>query len=131
MNFLCDTNVLSEVMKPQGSDLVIEWFSSQEVVRLSVVAVEEVHWGLTYKDARKQLAWFERFLELRAEVLDVTPAIATRCGVLRGQMRKRGIIGTQADMLVAATAAVHSLILVTRNIRDFEDCGVPLFNPFP
>ena len=42
----------------------------------------------------------------------------------------RGIVRDQADMLIAATAQVHQLTLVTRNTRDFEGCGIGLLNPF-
>ncbi|XGB40582.1 MAG: hypothetical protein LVT47_02890 [Cyanobacteria bacterium LVE1205-1] len=49
---------------------------------------------------------------------------------MRGGFRIQGITRSQADILIAATARVHNLTLVTRNIRDFEDCGISLLNPF-
>ncbi|MEQ9484212.1 MAG: hypothetical protein RIG27_18290 [Coleofasciculus sp. F4-SAH-05] len=49
---------------------------------------------------------------------------------MRGQLRTQGKPRSQADMLIAATAQVHQLTLVTRNIRDFEDCGILTLNPF-
>ncbi len=130
MNYLCDTNIISEVMKRQPHPVVETWVNQQALVRLSVITVEEIWWGLTYKDAHKQSAWFERFVELRCNVLPVTTAIAKRCGQLRGNFRRQGVVRTQADLLMAATALEHSLALMTRNTKDFEDCGVELFNPF-
>lgn len=130
MRYLCDTNIVSEVMRPAGQPGVVAWFTGLDEVCLSVITVEEVHWGLAYKQAGQQLAWFERFLKMRADVLPVTESIARKCGLVRGQLRKRGILRTQADMLIAATALEHDLILATRNTRDFEDCAVPLYNPF-
>jgi toxin FitB len=53
-----------------------------------------------------------------------------RAGALRGQLAARGLVRHQADMLIAATAQAHQLTLVPRNIRDFEDCGIGLLNPF-
>ncbi len=48
----------------------------------------------------------------------------------RGGLRTQGKTRSQADMLIAATAQIHQLTLVTRNTRDFEDCQIPVFNPF-
>jgi predicted nucleic acid-binding protein len=130
MRFLCDTNVISGVMHPLGNPRVVEWFEARPLIRVSVITVEEVHAGLAHKGAQRQLTWFAEFLEWRVETLPVTEAIARRGGILRGQFRKRGLARTQADMLIAATALEDDLILATRNTRDFEDCGLPLFNPF-
>ena len=130
MRFLCDTNVLSEVMKRSPNPEVKLWLRQQEFISLSVITVEEIYAGLAYKDARRKLKWFEALLTFRAEVLEVTSSIAHRCGSLRGQFRKRGIIRTQADLLIAATAHEHNLVLATRNVRDFQDCDIELFNPF-
>jgi predicted nucleic acid-binding protein len=85
---------------------------------------------LSYKNASKKRAWFENFVQYRCEVLPVTTDIAKQCGTLRGQLRKKGITRSQADLLIAATALLHNLVLVTRNTRDFEECGIQLFNPF-
>jgi len=67
---------------------------------------------------------------LRAEILPISPTIAQRCGLWRGEFRRKGIARTQADLLIAATAETHDLTLVTRNTRDFESCNLQLFNPF-
>jgi predicted nucleic acid-binding protein len=62
--------------------------------------------------------------------LPVTAFIVKRCGNLRGKFLQRGIVRTQADLLIAATAYEYNLTLATRNIPDFENCEVHLFNPF-
>jgi len=130
MSSLCDTNSVSELMKSAPHPRVEEWFTHQELIFLSVVTVEEIYFGLTYKDARKKRAWFDNFVQYRCEVLAVTIDIAKQCGVLRGKFRQQGISRSQADLLIAATALLHNLMLVTRNTQDFEDCGIQLFNPF-
>lgn len=130
MKFLCDTNVISEVMKRLPNPRVRSWLAAQESICMSVIGVEEIHVGLTHKNAEKQLRWFGKFLRLRTDVLPVTLAIAVRCGILRGNFRRRGIARTQADTLIAATAYEHDLTLATRNVRDFEDCDIRIFNPF-
>jgi predicted nucleic acid-binding protein len=130
MNYLIDTNVISEAMKRSPNPKVNQWVTDQEIVYLSVISVEEIYFGLAHKEASRQLEWFERLLQFRAEVLPVTLSRAKHCGTLRGNFYKRGITRTQADLLIAATAHEHNLILSTRNTRDFEDCDIQLFNPF-
>ncbi|HBL30069.1 MAG TPA: VapC toxin family PIN domain ribonuclease, partial [Acidobacteria bacterium] len=51
-------------------------------------------------------------------------------GELRGRLQARGVTRESADTLIAATAEVHQLTLVTRNVRHFEGCGISLLNPF-
>jgi toxin FitB len=130
MNFLCDTNIISEVMRKSPNPNVKVWMNGLELIYLSVIMVEEIHCGLAHKDARRQKKWFEKFVEFRCEVLPITSAIATRCGVMRGEFRKQGIIRTQSDIFIAATAYEHGLTLVTRNTSDFDGCNIQIFNPF-
>jgi predicted nucleic acid-binding protein len=66
----------------------------------------------------------------RHEVLEISEAIARRSGEVRGRFAAQGIVRHQADLLIAATAQTHQLTLVTRNARNFENCGIGLLNPF-
>ena len=117
-------------MKRSPNPAVRQWLTERDEIFLSVVSVEEIYCGLAYKSASKQLRWFEKFLESRCEVLPIIQSIATRCGTLRGQFREKGTTRTQADLLIAATAVEHSLVVATRNVRDFSDCGIQIVNPF-
>ena len=63
-------------------------------------------------------------------VYPITPVIAQRGGALRGQFQAQGITRSTPDMLIAATAIEHQLVLATRNVRDFLGCGVQVVNPF-
>ena len=127
---LVDTNVLSELMRPRPNPRVVDWAGGLDAIALSVVTVEEVCFGLRARPSARLEKWFDSFAREHCEVLAVTEPIARRSAWLRGQLRRRGAVRTQADMLIAATAYEHGLAVATRNERDFEGCGVPVVNPF-
>ena len=128
--FLCDTNILSELVRQRPNAGVLAWAQEVSSIAVSAVTVEEITYGLAWRPNQRILSWFEEVLESRYDVLPVTLEIARRSGRLRGLLQSRGKTRSQADMLIAATAQVHSLTLVTRNARDFEDCGISLLDPF-
>ena len=130
MSILVDTNVVSELARPRPDPRVIEWFGGLDTVMLSVVTVEEIFFGLSTRRSLRIERWFEGFLDSDCQVLDITAPIARHAGVLHAQRAQRGRPRSQADMLIAATAAWHGLAVATRNDRDFEDCGVTVVNPF-
>ena len=130
MKYLCDTNVLSELVKSRPNAGVLRWAARVKLIGLSVVVMEEIVYGLSWKPHPRIRAWFDDFLERHCQILPVTGSIAERCGELRGRLRAQGQGRTQADMLLAATAAEYGLTLVTRNTRHFEGCGIALLNPF-
>jgi len=130
MPWLVDTNVLSELVRPRPNLGVIEWAADVEQISVSVVTLEEIVFGLTWKPNTRIQRWFATFFDESCEVLPVTRLVAERAGALRGELQSSGKTRTQADALIAATAQVNGLTLVTRNIRDFEGTGVPLLNPF-
>ena len=130
---LVDTNILSELMRAQPDAGVLAWLQRQELVNprltISVVTVDEIMYGLSWHPTERLLAWFEAFVQ-RHEVLAVTTDVARCAGALRGQLQLRRQTRSQADMLIAATAQIHALTIVTRNVRDFDGCGVAVLNPF-
>jgi toxin FitB len=130
MSILVDTNIVSEIARPRPDPRVIDWAGGLETMILSAVTVEEILFGLTTRRNVRIERWFGDFLDGGCQVLDVTGPIARHAGILRGQLARRGRSRAQADMLIAATAALHGLTLATRNERDFEDCGVTVINPF-
>jgi toxin FitB len=126
---LVDTNVLGELSRKRPHPGVLAWAATVRRVALSVITVEEVLFGLARHPIERVGTWFDQFLARHCEVLDITKPIAVLAGTLRGQLASRGQVRSQADILIAATAAHHGLTLVTRNVRDFDGCGVQVFNP--
>lgn len=130
MSVLVDTNVVAELARPRPEVRVIAWASRLTSMKLSAITVEEIFFGLSAKPSPRIEQWFTEFFDGGCQVLEVTAPIARHAGVLRGQLARRGRPRTQADMLIAATAAWHGLTMATRNERDFADCGVTVVNPF-
>jgi predicted nucleic acid-binding protein len=95
-----------------------------------VVTIDELMFGLTWKPNARIQDWLIGFLDESCDILPITQPIAHRAGVMRGKLRADGITTSQSDMFIAATADVHGLTLVTRNVRDFEQCRLDLLNPF-
>lgn len=128
--FLCDTNIISELARPEPNAGVVTWATGVSQVALSVITLEEIFYGLAAKPSLKIQAWFDLFFDSHCVILPISEAVAKRSGELRGVLRSQGKPRSQADMLITATAQIHQLTLVTRNTRDFEGCGVTLLNPF-
>ncbi len=131
--YLVDTNIISEALRRVPDPRVLHWLvgASAQASRLnlSVITVEEVIFGLSRRVMPGLLERFEGLL-LASEVLALDAAVARRAGELRGRFSAQGIVRSQPDMLIAATAQLHGLTVVTRNVRDFASCGVGLLNPF-
>jgi len=131
---LVDTNVLSELARRAPHPAVLDWLGNhQPRIHLSVVTLEELVFGVARATgtAKSRLTkWLAALLAAHPPILEVTTAIARASGELRATRETNGRPVAMADMLIAATALVHGLTLVTRNVRDFEGCGVRLLDPF-
>jgi len=125
-----DTNVVREMMRPRPAEGVLRWGESVESMHLSVVTLEEIWFGLAAKPGARLEKWFDEFCRDYCEIHPITPAIARRTAWLRALRRGVSRPMIQADAFLAGTAAEHGLILVTRNVRDFEGCGIRLSDPF-
>lgn len=131
--YLLDTNIVSELMRPTPDAAVVQWFARivplAQPLAVSAVTVDEIVFGLARKPRKAAAIFFDDFVA-SGRVIEVNETVARRSGDLRGLLGNRGRVRSQADMLIAATAQVHALTLVTRNVRDFDDCGVAVLNPF-
>lgn len=131
--YLLDTNVISELRRARPHGGVIAWLRSVDhrVLRVSAVTLGEIQAGieLTRDQDPGRAAEIERWADEVARAYEVLPMDTTIYRTWAKLMH--GKSDTLADdARIAATAVVHSLMVVTRNIRDFQPFGVPTFNPF-
>lgn len=128
--WLIDTNIVSEIMRRKPDTNVQAWCISKDTFRISVITIDEIIYGLERQSLDSKIKWFQEFVSTKCMVHPVTEPIANRAGEIRGQLASIGQTRSQADMLIAATAWSHNLVLATRNTKDFDGTGVSLFNPF-
>lgn len=138
MSFLLDTNVVSEWTKPRPNAGVIDWLANadEDSVYLSVVTLAELRHGIQRLSPGKRRAqldeWLHADLLLRFErrILPVDIAVADQGGHLVARCESRGRSIHAMDALIAATAEVNSLTLVTRNASDFSEVTKSIVDPW-
>ncbi len=134
MSYLLDTNVVSEVGRPQPEPKVIAWLGpiDPDSLFLSVLTLGELTKGVLQLERRNPgagaplRAWLDLLRsDYQGRILGIDGVIAETWGRLAA-IRPRPVV----DGLLAATAIVHELTLVTRNARDFEGTGVAIHDPW-
>jgi predicted nucleic acid-binding protein len=131
--YLLDTNVVSELRRLRPHGAVLAWLGSigDENLHLSAVTIGEIQAGIEITRERDpdKATEIEAWLEQVADTYNILnmDARTFRCWASLMHHRSDHLID---DAMIAATAAVHNLIVVTRNVRDFEGLGVHTLNPF-
>jgi len=136
--FLLDTNIPSEIIRTRPDPRVTAWVVAQGVTMLFliVVTIGELRKGITILQESKRrsqlLEWLQNDLMplFAGRILPVTQAIADRWGVLSGQRQIAGRPLSMADGILAATTLEHGLTLVTRNVKDYENLGLSIHDPW-
>lgn len=136
--FILDTNVVSELRKAgdgRADPNVIAWLSRHDAAAffISAITVMELEIGVRQIERRDEAQgallrdWFDgRVLpEFDGRILPVDTNVALRCARLHVPDPR-----SERDALIAATAIEHGMMVVTRNVTDFRDCGVPLLDPW-
>ena len=138
MRYLLDTGVIAEVTKQQPSRNVLRWLDTQDEMALflSVITFGELQKGISKlppsRKRRQPQEWLEHDLPRRfiGRILGVDREVAVRWGAIAGVAENQGKKIPVLDGLLAATALVSGLTLVTRNTPHMQQMGVPLFDPW-
>jgi len=135
MSYLLDTNVLSELRRRTPDRNVVEWVEARpaSTLYLSVLTLGEIRKGIeTLRNGRRRSAlldWLQADLPafFSGRVLSIDERVADRWGRL---LAAAGRPLPAIDSLLAATAASHDLVMVTRNTRDFAGLGISVIDPW-
>jgi len=135
---IIDTNVLSEFMTSPPASSVLEWLNAQDVAALylTTITIAEIGFGLRVmpKGKRQQLLEniFEQFVvtAFESRILGFDEVAARIYGEIKGYRKEIGRPLSDLDAQISAIARVKGFAVATRNIKDFEECGLELINPF-
>ncbi len=138
MKYLLDTCVVSELVRPVPIKALVDWISIQPEERLfmSVLTLGELRKGIDrlpegIKRARLE-NWLDSDLRLRfaGRWMPVDEEVSERWGLIAANSEGQGRGLPVIDGLIAATALVHGMTVVTRNVADLHCTGVPILNPW-
>lgn len=134
MTYLVDANVLSEPTKPVPSSKVIDWLSANEAnLVVDSIILGELCIGILALQRGRKRVQLEQWFGALVQTIDCLPwdaTISRRWAKLVVDLRQQGTMLPLLDGMIAATALVHDLIVVTRNMRDFNKTGVKVMDPF-
>src|ERR1700730_10411122 len=136
--FLLDTNCISEVVRLKPEPRVMAWMegADESLLYLSVLTMGEIRKGLAALQQSKRRTQLETWLELELQarfsgrILPIDAAVADRWGLLAASAKRSGKALSSIDGLLAATAILHNLTIVSRNVSDFANTYVPVVNPW-
>lgn len=131
--YLLDTNIISELRRPKPHDAVVAWLQGidDKYLFISAVTIGEIQAGIEITRAQDlaKADQIEQWLDKVANAYSVIAMDASAFRTWAKLMHKKSDT-LYEDAMIAATAKVNNLIVVTRNVADFRAFGVKLFNPF-
>ncbi len=133
MRYLLDTNVISELRRKKPHGAVVTWVqqTAEQDLYLSVVTLAEIQAGIeiTREQDIVKAHELETWLNLVAQIYHILP-MDTPIFRHWARIMHRKSDTLYEDAMIASTAIIHDLTVVTRNVTDFQNFDVPLFNPF-
>lgn len=137
MKYLLDTCVISELIRQKPDNKVLSWMNerSENDLYISVLTLGEIRRGITkLSDQAKKSKLLDWYIELEnrfsSRIIPVDIKIAEEWGGIQGELDKTGNPMSVIDGLLAVTALVHNLVVVTRNTSDFHIQAVEILNPW-
>jgi hypothetical protein len=138
MNYLLDTCVISELVKKQANASVVSWVQQQDhaTLYISSLTLGEIQKGVSKLPASSRKddlqTWLERDVRERfsGKIIGIAVSEAMHWGKLQAAAEEQGKPLPLIDSMIAATAIVQDMVLVTRNTKDVEASGVKLLNPW-
>jgi predicted nucleic acid-binding protein len=131
--YLLDTNVISELRRPKPHGAVLAWLDScaDSDLYISAVSLGEIQAGIeiTRDQDEAKAAEIESWLDLIAQTYNVLPMDGTAHRMWARLMHRKSDT-LYEDAMIAATAHIHNLTVVTRNVADFAPFSVKVLNPF-
>ncbi|MBD2436377.1 type II toxin-antitoxin system VapC family toxin [Nostoc sp. FACHB-110] len=133
-----DTNVLSELIKPQGSTVVRNWAAQQPITSLFITTITqaEILYGIAIlPEGKRKYELYQAATLMFAEdfvgrILTFDESAAVAFANISAQRRANGTPISQADAQIAAICYSHNAAIATRNVADFVDCGIFIINPW-
>ena len=131
-----DTNVFSELARNKPDARVVNWLREHETeLYLSTITIGELRRGIENLPAGKRRTALQSWLtslckKMEGRILSFNTGAAHVWGQLTAAWDKKGTTVPSLDSQLAATAHRHNLTMVTRNVSDFQNTGVKIFNPF-
>jgi predicted nucleic acid-binding protein len=134
MKYLVDTNVLSEATRRAPDTAVVQWLEDHEPeLVVSAIVLAELGVGVEALPVGRQRSRLAEWFEVLVGTIECLPwdaAAGREWARLVVELRRRGRKMPLFDSMIAASARAHQLVVVTRNVRDFDAAGVELLNPF-
>ena len=137
MSFLLDTNVVSESEQKMPEAKVLRWIGDQTptALFLSAITIGEIRKGMERLPSGAKRAHIQNWIadvrsRFSGRILPLTEDTLSIWGKMYAEMEKRGVVRPAFDSLLEATALEHDLILVTRNVRNFQQSSVTILNPW-
>ena len=134
MTYLVDANVLSEPTRAQPDSKVVAWLTTHEGdFVVDSIILGELSIGILSLPRGRKRAQLEQWFEAVVKAIECLPwdaPVSLRWARLVVELKKKGRSLPVMDAMIAATALEHDLIVVTRNVRDFQKTGVKVVNPF-